>query len=61
MSTVPALVDHLIDIPYNAPRFDSFAQGRPQRRALAACALSTLALLAVTAALLALRWHFNLD
>jgi hypothetical protein len=61
VSTILALVDRVIDIPYNAPLFDSFAQGRPRRRALAATALSSLALLAVAAALLALRRHFSLD
>jgi hypothetical protein len=61
MSTILALVDRLIGIPYNAPFFDSFAQGRKPRHALAASALSSLALLAVAATLLALRRHFNLD
>lgn len=61
VSTIPARADLVIYIPYNAPCFDSFTQGRPRRRALAACALSTLALLAVAASLLALRWHLGLD
>jgi hypothetical protein len=56
-----AIVDRLIGIPYNAPLFNSFAQGRTRRRAFASSALSTLALVAAAASLLGLRWHLGLN
>ena len=60
MPTLFALIDRLIGIPANAPVFDSFAQGRSTARALTEMALSIAAIVAVTAALLALRWHLGL-
>lgn len=61
MSTLLALVDRVIGIPYNAPRLDSFAQGRSTARALVELVASTALILAVAAALLALRWRLGLS
>ena len=60
MPPLHAFLDRPIGVPTDAPVFDSVAQSRRMARRFAEAAQGTDAIIAVTAAFLASRWHRGL-